>query len=253
MSSAPIGIIPLILFALAWPSQLQMRHTERRSLREVDFIGAALLTAASVLVVFAFQEGGLGTSSNVWQTAIFLAPLLVGCVCWLLLFGWEAVIQKLIAMPPLLPLRLLSKRVYAAGTLCTIATGFVYFTVIYTLPLHFQVVYGKSALTAGISLLPMLGSAAVGSMLGGMLSGKRNNTFPVLVVAGGLMAIGTGFLSTITSLKLESKVYGFQVLVGFGFGLTVSNVTLLAVLHSEPKDHGRSPKYRRGRGYAFTC
>ena len=90
---------------------------------------------------------------------------------------------------------------------------------------------------AGVGLLPMLGSAAIGSMLGGMISGKKNNIFPVLVTASGLMAIGCGFLSTITSVDTGKKVYGFQVLVGFGFGLTVSNVTMLAVLESERKDH----------------
>ena len=208
-------------------------------MRHVDFVGAALLIAASVLVVLSFQEGGLGTTSKVWQSAIFLGPLVAGCACWALLFSWEAVVEKFISIPPLLPLELLANRVYAAGALCTVTTGFVYFIIIYSLPLHFQVVYGKSALVAGISLLPLLGSAAVGSMLGGAASAKRNNTFPTMVIAHILMAIGTGLLSTITDLSVDSKVYGYQVLVGFGFGLSVSNVTFLAILHSEPRDSGK--------------
>ena len=131
------------------------------------------------------------------------------------------------------------RRVYSAGVLCTITTGFVYFSVIYSLPIHFQIVYQKSALAAGIALLPMLGSAAIGSMLGGVLSGgKRNNIFPVNMAAVALMALGSGLLSTVSSLAVQTKVYGFQVLIGLGFGLSISSITMLAILESSSADHG---------------
>jgi len=100
------------------------------------------------------------------------------------------------------------------------------------------VVNEKSALIAGIGLLPMLGSAAIGSMLGGMLSAKKNMIWQVLLVAACLMAIGTGLLSTLSvQLRTEPKAYGFQVFVGLGFGLTVSNVSMLAAIESELRDH----------------
>lgn len=216
-----------------------MKHAERRPLKELDIIGCVLLVAASVLVVFAFQEGGLQNSQNSWATAIFLASLLVGCLCWALLLIWEAYGSRLLAVAPLLPIRLLKRRVFTAAVFCTITTGFVYFVVIYTLPLHFQVVYEKSALTAGVALLPMLGSAAIGSALAGALNAKKNNVFPTLVTASCFMAIGAGLLSTLKSLEVEAKVYGFQVFVGLGFGLTVSSVTMLAILESELADVGQ--------------
>jgi len=76
------------------------------------------------------------------------------------------------------------RRVYLAGVLCTITTGFAHFSDIYSLPIHFLVAYQKSALAAGIALLPMLGSAAIGSVIGGKLSGgRRNNNFLVTIVA----------------------------------------------------------------------
>ena len=202
-------------------------------------MGCVLQLAASILVVFAFQEAGLARSSNVWKTASFLAPLLVGCLCWILLVGWEGIVPRYWSVTPLLPPQLMRRRVYAAGVLCTITTGFVYFSVIYSLPIHFQIVYQKSALAAGIALLPMLGSAAIGSMLGGVLSGgKRNNIFPVNMAAVALMALGSGLLSTVSSLAVQTKVYGFQVLIGLGFGLSISSITMLAILESSSADHG---------------
>jgi hypothetical protein len=140
------------------------------------------------------------------------------------------------------PLRLLRKRVYMAYALSTLLIGFPYFLVIYALPLRFQVVNGKSPLTAGVALLPMLGSVAIGSTIGGAASSKKNNTFPVLVVASCLMTLGTALMSTLSNTtKVEPKTYGFQVLVGMGFGLTVSTVSLGAGLEAELKDMSRLP------------
>jgi hypothetical protein len=236
----------MILFCIAWPNSDQMQHAERKSVTELDFMGGVLQLAASILVVFAFQEAGLARISNVWMTASFFAPLLVGCLCWILLFGWETIMPRYWSVTPLLPPQLMRRRVYSAGVLCTTTTGFVYFSVIYSLPIHFQVVYQKSALAAGIALVPMLGSAAVGSMLGGILSsGKKNNIFPVILTAAALMALGSGLLSTCSSLALQAKVYGFQVFIGLGFGLSISSITMLAILESNPADHGMSIKSRR--------
>ena len=217
-----------------------MYHAKRCSILQVDFIGCILLLAASVLVVFAFQEGGLGSTGNIWRSALFIGPLSVGCVCWFVLLGWEGLVRRVLSIPPLLPMNLLRQRVYLSGVLCTITTGFVYFVVVYSLPIHIQVVNQKSALIAGVDMLPMLGSAAVGSMLGGVLNGKRNNIFPILMFGSCCMALGAGLLSTISSLEIGATLFGYQVLVGMGFGLTVSNVTMLAIIESGLEEHAVS-------------
>ncbi|GAB7355871.1 hypothetical protein MBLNU459_g6527t1 [Dothideomycetes sp. NU459] len=234
----PIGVPAMALFCISWPRSDQARHAERRPLRELDWIGCFLVIAASVLVVFSFEQAGIRT--DVWKNAIFLAPLLVGCLCWVLLFAWEITVSHNWSrrISPIMPLRLLKMRVYCAAAICTITTGFIYFVVIYALPIHFQIVNQRSPLSAGVGLLPMLGSAAVGSMLGGALSGKTNNIFQVLVAGSSLMVLGTGLLSTLSNAAhIEAKVYGFQVFIGLGFGLTVASVTILANLESSSKDH----------------
>ena len=87
----------------------------------------------------------------------------------------------------------------------------------------------------------MLGSAAVASMVGGIVSSKKNRSFPTLIVAALLTVIGTSCLSNLANgLKIEAKVYGLQVFVGFGFGLTVSTVSMLAAVESEIREHGIS-------------
>jgi hypothetical protein len=89
-------------------------------------------------------------------------------------------------------------------------------------------------LTAGIALLPLLVSAAIGSMLGGLTA---NHHFPALAIANGLIAIGTGLLSTLSNNHgVQAKTYGFEVPLGLGMGLSISTSTLLAALQCESGD-----------------
>ena len=214
-------------------------------MKELDIIGCILVIAASVLVVFSFQEAGL--KDNAWGTALFIVPLLVGCVCWAILFGWELVVARFWEgnIATMFPLRLTKKRVYMGYVFSTLLAGFPYFVVIYSLPLRLQVVNGKSPLLAGVSLLPMLGAVAVASMVGGAVNGKKNNTCATLVVASLFMVMGTALLSTLkNTFQVEPKMYGFQVFVGLGFGLTVSTVSLGAALECEVRDNSRYLLYQ---------
>lgn len=117
--------------------------------------------------------------------------------------------------------------------------GFVFFVLIFNLPLRSQTVNLDSPSTASVRLLPMLGALAVGSFLGGAASTKVNRTFHTFVVGTALVTIGTGLLSTVSpSLEVDKKIYGFEVIAGFGVGLTFSTVSLMTTKETEAEDHG---------------
>jgi MFS family permease len=239
--NAPIGIAPLLMFLVAFPKPDQLRRIERHTFKQIDFLGFFLLVAFSVPFVLSFQEAGIHavSSSSIWSAAIFVAPLVVGIICFFAFFGWEWLVAQRWpdAVGALFPMRLAKNRVYITAVIATMLTGFPYFVVIYSLPTRFQVVNGQSALASGIALLPMLGASAIGSTLAGAASGKKNNTFPINVMGAALMLIGTAALSTLDNLKAtQARAYGLQVFVGFGFGLTVSNASLLAALEAELRD-----------------
>ena len=237
--NAPIGIFPMILFVVAWPKPNQILQPKRRSITQIDIVGILLLIAASVLVVFSFQEGGI--NPDAWRSALFIAPLVIGIICWIALAGWEVMVARLweTSIASIAPLRLLKNRVYSSGAFATLLMGFPYFVVIYNLPLRFQIVNQKSALLAGIGLLPMLGASAIASMMSGIISAKKNKAFETMLIGACSMLLGTALLSTLSySVDVEAKAYGFQVFVGFGFGMTVSTVSMLAAVESEIKDHG---------------
>jgi len=237
--SGPIGFVSMIIFYLSWPSAQQLPTIHRRRWCELDYPGSFLLVSAAVLVVFAFQNIGSGT--NPWVRAIFLVPLIVGIVCWFVLFVWQALIEK--SWPdrfaPAFPIRILRNRVYTGGVLNTLFLGFGYLMTIYAFPLRLQVVNGRGPMIAGVMLLPMLGSTAIGSVLAGVASSKRDLLFETLILSSSLMVLGFGLMSTLSdAYGVEAKSLGFVVFIGFGFGMSATASTILAATESSIRDHG---------------
>ncbi|KAI1134460.1 major facilitator superfamily transporter [Hypoxylon sp. FL0543] len=236
--NGPIGAVSLLLFYLAWPEKQFWPNADKRSWMELDYVGSVLLIAAAVLIVFPFQNAGL--QRNEWSRAVFIAPLTVGVVAWLGLIAWSIYIDRRWGhvMSAALPVRLLHDHVYAAVAVNTLLLGFPYMLVVYAFPLRLQIVNGKDPLMAGLMLLPMLGSSAVGSFLTGAFNGKKNRIFETVVTGTCLMVLGCGLLSTLSSSHdVEPKALGFLVFVGLGFGMVVTASTMVARIHSSPKDH----------------
>lgn len=237
--NGPCGAVGLLLFVLGWPNKTTAYNDSARRWREFDCPGAFLLLAASVLVVFGLQEGGTG--SYAWSSGVVVGTIVVGFVCWVLLIGWEYYVyshklgDKIASM---FPFELLINRRMLAGIISTLLTGFVFFTLIISLPLRFQIVNLKSASSAGVHLLPLLCACGVGSCLNGFICRKKDRSFFSFVAAGCLITIGTGLFSTLGSgLSVENKCYGFQVLVGLGVGLTFSGISIMTSMEAPVKYH----------------
>ena len=61
------------------------------------------------------------------------------------------------------------------------------------------------------------------------------------MVATCFILLGCGLLSTLSGhRKFYTLVYGYQVILGLGVGLTFSSGTLLTSLASKPADIGKS-------------
>ncbi|KAK1447799.1 major facilitator superfamily transporter [Colletotrichum melonis] len=236
--NGPIGFVSMLIFYLTWPDAKHLPTLQRRRWKELDIVGSFLLVAASVLVVFSFQN--VGSDGNKWRQAVFIAPVTVGGVCFILLLGWEALVAKFWSsrIMAAIPMRLLRNRVYVATILNTMFLGFPYLLVIYAFPVHLQIVNGKSSLLAGILLLPMLGSVALGTTLGGIINKKKNRLFETMTTASCFVCIGCGLMTTLSSsVELEPKALGFLTFIGFGFGLSATSSTVLGATESEIPDH----------------
>lgn len=117
-------------------------------------------------------------------------------------------------------------------------SGYCYLALIITLPERYQIVNGDSALMAGVHLLPMLGATAMGSIVAGAFSRKKNYTSRTLVVAACLQVIGLGLLTTFDQPSSPvAPQFGYQIIFGLGVGLTFSSATILTKIQASGKDH----------------
>ncbi|KAK1781087.1 hypothetical protein QBC45DRAFT_322091 [Copromyces sp. CBS 386.78] len=121
----------------------------------------------------------------------------------------------------------------------TFLTGLVYIALVIKIPERFQVIYGDSALRAGIHLLPMLGSCAFGSTLAGSISKKRNLTSHTLAAGNSLQVIGLGLVygfSHTTERGDIRYILGFTAIYGFGVGLCFAACTMIAAIEARHGD-----------------
>lgn len=209
----------------------------------MDFLGSFLVIAAAVLVTFSFQNAGAdGTNVHPWREAVFIVPLVVGIVCWVAVFAWEFVSERLWPRRmPALPLVFVRNHVFAASTLNTIFLGFSYLATLFAVPLRLQVVNQKSAIMAGVMMLPMLGATGVGSALAGMVSKKQNRLFETMMVATISVTLGLALETTVSdSQELEPKFLGFLVFIGLGYGMVTASATIFSNIESPISEHGKS-------------
>ncbi|KAK3379897.1 major facilitator superfamily transporter [Lasiosphaeria ovina] len=238
LTHGPIGGVSAILFYLSWPEKKYLPPLERRLWREVDFLGSFLLVASAVLIVFSFQNSG--SEGGTWGEAVFIGPLVTGVASLVALFAWQFYLERRWGdkMAAAIPLALLRNKAFTAGMLTTMAAGFPYMLSLYVFPIRFQIVNGKSALDAGLMLLPMLAATAVGSALGGVFNDKKNRLAETMVAACIMMIIGCALETTASSDPgLEPKVLGFLVFIGLGFGLSATGSTMLAATESTIQEH----------------
>ncbi|KAK1758614.1 putative multidrug resistance protein [Echria macrotheca] len=233
----PFSFLAVAGIYLLWPDERRNRYDTRTGLSKIDFLGNLLLVVASILLVFAIQEG----ASFVWKwsSPVIIWSLVISGLCWFLLCIWESYLfygrsQKI---QPIFPLRLAMGRVYLSSLIVTLLTGFIYIALVIKIPERLQISYGDNALLAGVHLLPMLGSCAFGSFLGGAISKKKNLTSQTMVVGGCLQVLGAGLVYGFTRHD-ESVHYllGFTALYGLGVGLSFAASTIIAAIEARHDD-----------------
>lgn len=67
----------------------------------------------------------------------------------------------------------------------------------------------------------------------------KNVLFPFIVVATALQVVGLGLMSSLSSSpEIQPQQYAYQVILGLGFGISLSSLPLIARLQVGPEDHG---------------
>jgi EmrB/QacA subfamily drug resistance transporter len=188
----------------------------------LDLPGVALVTAGVVSLVWGLARTGQAG----WGSAEVIAALAGGAALLAGFFGWEAR-----AAEPMLPLRLLRIRTFAAGN----ATGFLMtgstFAAAFLITQYFQFALGYSPLVTGLRLLPWLVTPMLISPVAGALSdriGRRS------VIVTGLLLQAAGFVWVAVTMSPTGSTVGVVLaLLVSGVGISMALPTVpVAVLSS---------------------
>ncbi|KAF2490388.1 MFS multidrug transporter-like protein [Lophium mytilinum] len=234
----PVGVFVLAILALAVPRGFpfhapdhhpidrRMPTFSSKGLQKIDFVGAILLLAGSLLLSSVLIEVSLRFG---WSNGGTIALLVLSGISWILFFAWEwYVSQGRTGQEPLLPWLFVSDRVWAATLLSSFLAGVPFNVVVIFLPQRLQVVSGESALKAGIHLLPYTFGAAFGAVLANVFGSKRRLPVAyVLLIGAGLQTIGLALLTTLpTTSEFPNSGYGYAAIAGAGMGMSFGILVL---------------------------
>src|SRR5215831_9686248 len=220
----PIGAVALLVTAAVLPGRLgTTRHV-------IDYAGTVLVGAAATCLVLLTSLGGV---TYPWGS---FPIILLGVLALVSLAAFVLVEAR--AAEPVMPLHLLTNRVFASASVVGFVIGFVMFGSLAFLPQYMQVVRGVSPTLSGLRLLPLMAGLLITSIGVGQLVSRtgRYKIFPIVGTA--VMTVGLFLLSRLGVSTDFWLVSFFLFVLGVGIGASMQ-VLVLAVQNAvDYKDLG---------------
>ncbi|PMD16224.1 major facilitator superfamily transporter [Hyaloscypha hepaticicola] len=243
--NGPGGAVALALIASSIPfgfpygksNRFFRSMIEERAWKRIDVLGAFLSLATSILLVFALEEGGVAYP---WNSGAVIASFILSGLLWTGFIIWERKlsISKSVC-EPMFPWRLAVNRFVLGLLVNGFLTGFPFMAAIFNIPQRLQTVNSTSAIGAGIRLLPLLLLSPIASATSGFLiTTLRIPPLYILILGGSLQTIGVGLFSSLSSsdLQIPRAQYGYQVIMGLGFGFNLSTILMMVPMVVDEKD-----------------
>ena len=226
----PLGVIALAGLLLYLPADISTRsnrHAGADALRHVDFLGAALASAATVCLLLGLTWGGNQTYA--WGSGQVIGTLFGAAV----LFAAFVLTERRVA-EPILPLDLFRNQVFAADSLLALTSGMVLLSLVYYLPLYLQGALGESAANSGAVITPLTVSLVVGAAVAGIIIARVGRYQAITLVGAAMLTVGVFLMTQMTATTSILAASRNMVIAGLGLGVFFSVVTL-AVQNALPR------------------
>ncbi|KAI0188247.1 putative multidrug resistance protein fnx1, partial [Astrocystis sublimbata] len=244
----PLCALALILAVLFIPKEFPYRsHSESRStsyktllarstIQRIDTPGTILILLATLTLVAALQEAG---QQFPWKSAYVITLLVISGFLWAGLAIWERHVTFSNSIrEPILPWRFLLSREIVAVLLNFALVGGPTLIGTLILPQQYQLVYGTSGLEAGVRIIPFTALIAIGAMFSSVAGKHRVSPVYLLLFGSSLQILGFALLGKLPdTLEIPARIYGFQVLAGFGCGMNFSVLLVLMPIVTEKRDN----------------
>ena len=195
----------------------------------MDLLGSFVIMAAAVCYLLAMQWGGV---TKKWSSGSVVGILVAFGILTILfaIVEWKQGERAVIVG------RLLRQRTIAVGLLFAFFLGGAFFSLLYYIPVYFQVISNVSAAESGIRNLALVIAVSICTILSGGLISKFGHFVPLLIAGGVFMTIGSGLIFTLGLNSQSSMWIGYQVLAGIGIGLCIQVPIIAAQATVEPDD-----------------
>ncbi|WP_419873873.1 MDR family MFS transporter [Candidatus Pristimantibacillus sp. PTI5] len=219
----PIGLVALAFIVIYYKESLS--HAKQK----IDWWGAATLVGSIVCLMFALELGG---AEFAWDSAQIIG-LFAGFAVLLGIF----LFVETKAAEPIISFKMFKQRLFAASTGAGLFYGAAFITAALYIPMFVQGVFGGTAVSAGLTLLPMTLGSVFAAQLGGFLANKmpyRN----VMIISAVIFIAGIVLLSTITPETTRFILWVYMFLTGFGIGFSFSVLGMSSIHGFEMRQRG---------------
>ena len=223
----PLGIVAAFAIVRFVPESYNKEAPRRMSV-----VGALLVIIGLAGITFGFIESstfGFGSPQVILS--------ILGGILAIVIFLRDEIDGK----HAILPLRLFRSRNFSAANFITFAFHGVIQPALLYLPLNLIQVQGYSATFTGLSIIPLILVATLGSTLVGPLLDRRGPRLP-MVLGLGIIALGFVFFGNTGVTGGESDYLSTfflpVVLFGLGFGLSFAPLTMTAMASAPQANAG---------------
>jgi MFS family permease len=223
-----IGAVMAPIYIFWFPRYGAHRHEPiLPRIKNLDWLGALLNVATFSLFVTACTLSG---SSHQWNSATVITLWVMTSVVVLLfaLQQWTTFLTT--KEDRIFPVWCLKSRSIVLLFVGTAGTSAILNVDIYYLPLYFQFTAGLDPMEVAVRLLPFVCLIIFATMLSGAMMAKYS-LYAAWYTASGIIAlIGGVLLARIDASTPTKDIYGFEVLAGFGCGLTFQAAYAIALV-----------------------
>ncbi len=223
----PLGVLAAFVIIRFVPESF-----DREAPRRMSLLGSLLIVLGLGGLTFGFIE----SSTYGFDSPIIIAPIVIGALA-IARFLYDE--RK--GIHAILPLRLFRSRTFSAANLISLVFHGVIQPMLVYLPLNLIQVQGYSATITGLSIVPLILIATVGSALVGPLLDRRGPRLPLLI---GLCISAAGFVLFsnvgVTGGEAEyfSTFFPPIFLFGIGFGMVFAPLTMAAMASAPENNAG---------------
>lgn len=228
----PIGGLSALLlffFFKTPPQATVIKATWKEKLLQMDPLGVALVMAGIITYILALEDGG---QKMPWNSSTVIGLIVGSVLIWAAFAVWEYV-NKARAM---LPGHLLRKRVVWQPSAFQFFFAASYFVVLYYLPIYFQSIDGRTAISSGVLNLPLVLALTVGSTISGTTVMKTGHAAPFQIAGAVVGTIAAGLIYTFDIGTPMGKWIGYQILYGAALGLGFQMAITIAQANASMED-----------------